>query len=71
MAALLKNLSIELVLTAHPTEAARRSILVKLNQVADLLGHSTAVTTMSVYAHSDDERKQDAVEKLRQAITSG
>jgi integrase len=44
---------------------------VDIKTVADLLGHSTAVTTMNVYAHSNDERKQDAVERLREAIASG
>jgi integrase len=44
---------------------------VDVKTVADLLGHSTPVITMTVYAHSDDKRKQDAVERLREAITSG
>ncbi len=37
MAALLKNLSIEMVLTAHPTEARRRTVLSKLQRIAGLL----------------------------------
>lgn len=37
MAALLENLSIELVLTAHPTEARRRTVLSKLQRIASLL----------------------------------
>ncbi len=37
MAALLENLSIELVLTAHPTEARRRTVLSKLQRIAALL----------------------------------
>ncbi len=37
MAALLESLSIELVLTAHPTEARRRTILSKLQRIASLL----------------------------------
>jgi phosphoenolpyruvate carboxylase len=37
MAELLKKLSIELVLTAHPTEARRRTILSKLQRIADAL----------------------------------
>ncbi len=35
---LLENLSIELVLTAHPTEAKRRTILSKLNRISEILG---------------------------------
>ncbi len=37
MAALLRDLQIELVLTAHPTEAKRRSVLSKLQRVSGLI----------------------------------
>jgi phosphoenolpyruvate carboxylase len=37
MARLLDNLQIELVLTAHPTEAKRRTILSKIRRISDLL----------------------------------
>jgi phosphoenolpyruvate carboxylase len=37
MSALLRGLQIELVLTAHPTEAKRRSILSKLQRVSGLI----------------------------------
>jgi phosphoenolpyruvate carboxylase len=37
MSALLENLSIELVLTAHPTEARRRTILSKIKRIHDLV----------------------------------
>ena len=37
MSALLKNLSIELVLTAHPTEARRRTILSKIQRIYSLM----------------------------------
>src|SRR3990172_4906055 len=39
MAVLLADLSIELVLTAHPTEAKRRTILSKIQRIADILQH--------------------------------
>jgi phosphoenolpyruvate carboxylase len=38
MSALLDNLAIELVLTAHPTEARRRTILSKVQRIGYLLG---------------------------------
>ena len=38
MAALLRELSIELVLTAHPTEARRRTVLSKTERITHLLG---------------------------------
>ena len=37
MSTLLENLSIELVLTAHPTEARRRTVLTKIERIAQLL----------------------------------
>ena len=37
MSALLENLSIEMVLTAHPTEARRRTVLSKLQRISGLL----------------------------------
>ena len=37
MAELLENLSIELVLTAHPTEARRRTVLSKMARIAEVL----------------------------------
>jgi phosphoenolpyruvate carboxylase len=38
MSALLRELSIELVLTAHPTEARRRTVLSKTERITELLG---------------------------------
>jgi phosphoenolpyruvate carboxylase len=42
MSALLKNLSIELVLTAHPTEARRRTVLSILKRISSLLQQVSA-----------------------------
>ena len=42
MAKLLRELRIELVLTAHPTEAKRRTVLSKLQRISDLLRHLQA-----------------------------
>jgi phosphoenolpyruvate carboxylase len=39
MAELLRELRIELVLTAHPTEAKRRTVLSKLQRISELLRH--------------------------------
>ena len=41
MANLLDNLSIELVLTAHPTESRRRTIISKLQRLSNLLNEAT------------------------------
>ncbi len=41
MSGILENLSIELVLTAHPTESRRRTIISKLQRLSSLLGEST------------------------------
>ena len=41
ISALLENLSIELVLTAHPTESRRRTIIAKLQRLSSLLQEST------------------------------
>lgn len=41
--ALLENLSIELVLTAHPTESRRRTVISKLQRLARLLNHLSSL----------------------------
>jgi phosphoenolpyruvate carboxylase len=38
LAAVLQDLHIELILTAHPTEARRRTVLSKLQRIAEMLG---------------------------------
>ena len=51
MSALLKNLSIELVLTAHPTEARRRTILSKIERIHNL------VEQINTEPHSQQKRE--------------
>jgi phosphoenolpyruvate carboxylase len=46
MAALLENLSIELVLTAHPTEARRRTVLTKIQRISSLLAQLSQEGTL-------------------------
>lgn len=46
MQALVDALEIELVLTAHPTEAKRRSIITKLQRMMDMLGQLGEKTTL-------------------------
>ena len=55
----------------HSTATLWLAAGVDVKTVADLLGHSTPVITMTVYAHTDEKRKQDAVERLREAIAPG
>src|SRR5258706_2163464 len=63
VSALLENLSIELVLTAHPTEARRRTVLSKMERLADLL------KLLSRDSLSQRER-EDAVNALRAEISA-
>jgi phosphoenolpyruvate carboxylase len=63
MSALLENLSIELVLTAHPTEARRRTVLSKTERIASLLRQ------LNGDALSQRER-QEALVSLRAAISA-
>ncbi len=63
MSALMESLSIELVLTAHPTEARRRTILSKTERIA---------TQLSLLAHSGlySYEKQNAIDALQAAISA-
>ncbi len=63
MQELLANLSIELVLTAHPTEARRRTVLSKMEQVTQLVKKISA-GTLSM------REQEDAVESLHNEISA-
>ena len=59
---LLKNLSIELVLTAHPTEARRRTVLSKMERITELINQISA-DSLSL------REQEDAVQFLRNEIS--
>jgi len=63
MSALMESLSIELVLTAHPTEARRRTILSKTERIATLL---SLLDRNGLYTYE----KQIAENELRAVISS-
>jgi len=60
MSTLLENLSIELVLTAHPTEARRRTVLSKIERIAQLLQEvsNTEISTREHAALQDSLRSE-------------
>ena len=39
---------------------------VSMKVVQELLGHSTITTSMDIYTHVSDEKKEQALERLRQ-----
>lgn len=63
MSALLEHLSIELVLTAHPTEARRRTVLSKTERIASLLRQLNSDSL-------SQRERQEAVSALRAAISA-
>jgi phosphoenolpyruvate carboxylase len=63
MAELLKSLRVELVLTAHPTEAKRRTVLSKLQRIGEALGRLHD-------AHLSPREHAAAVAALRAEITA-
>src|SRR5579859_4561759 len=63
MAGLLENLNIELVLTAHPTEAKRRTILSKVQRVSEALKHLEEADLLP-------RERQEALRQVLAEITS-
>src|SRR5260221_1424369 len=63
MAALLDGLAIELVLTAHPTEAKRRTILSKIQRISQALRRLEEVDLLP-------QERQQALHQLQAEITS-
>jgi phosphoenolpyruvate carboxylase len=59
---LLRNLSIELVLTAHPTEARRRTVLTKMEHVTHLI-HQISAESLPL------REQEDAIRSLRNEIS--
>ena len=61
---LLNQLSIELVFTAHPTEATRRSLIIKSRQLAELLEAHDHEAEMSPRQHTDWQRELESTVAL-------
>jgi phosphoenolpyruvate carboxylase len=61
MASLVADLSIELVLTAHPTEAKRRTILSKIQRIAEILRYLHEIET---YPNELERAKNDLYEEI-------
>ncbi len=66
MSPLLERLEVRPVFTAHPTEAARRSILSKLFYVADLLAERMEPTTTERERERIDRRTAEVIDQIWQ-----
>ncbi|MGH8957302.1 MAG: phosphoenolpyruvate carboxylase, partial [Acidimicrobiia bacterium] len=62
----LERLEVRPVFTAHPTEAARRSILRKLAYIADLLSERTEPTTTERERERIDRRTEEVIDQIWQ-----
>lgn len=63
---ILERLEVRPVFTAHPTEAARRSILQKLAHIADLLTERTEPTTTERERERIDRRIEEVIDQIWQ-----
>ncbi len=61
MAEILANLSIELVLTAHPTEAKRRTVLSKIQRISRMLNR---VHEVEAFPHELENIKQELLAEI-------
>ncbi|HEX9012907.1 MAG TPA: phosphoenolpyruvate carboxylase [Anaerolineaceae bacterium] len=64
MRALLEDLQIELVLTAHPTESRRRTILSKIRRIADLLQDLDEPGCLPAEIQHENEELQSEITSL-------
>ena len=66
MRAILEQLRVRLVITAHPSEAKRKEILIKLRHIADMLAHHDAVDLLPREMRALERSLSEEIEELWQ-----